>query len=106
MAEDKKTTATEAEAVVKTDQKTPTQEAQSQNVSDAKKANHIEVNTPLEVKDLDKKWQKRVNAIFESDKKLEKLYVTSDEQLFADLTFAKPHAKRLEDTSIGVVLKS
>lgn len=111
MAKDKETTATEAAAVeptasaAGTTTDTTVGEAQAQGNESAKAIKDIEVES-IEVKDLDKKWQKRINVIFEADKKLEKLYVTSDEQIFADITFAKPHSKTLKDKSIGVILKS
>lgn len=96
MSKDKNTTATEAEAVV----------TKANQTNAEVEVNETETSEALKVTDLDKQWQKRVDAIFESDATIEKLYVTSDEQIFADVTFAKPHAKKLEDKTIGVIIKN
>lgn len=59
-----------------------------------------------EVKALDTKTKNRVQAVFEAHPKLEKVFVTSDKQIFDEATFAKPHSKKLEDKAILAILRS
>lgn len=106
MAENKKATTPEAGAVANKD-KVQAGESQTQGatLSETTEATKAIVTEATEVKDLGKDLQKRVQAVFKANAKLEKVFITSDNQIFADQTFAKPHAKSLEDTSLEVILK-